>query len=90
MILNIESQDVEQLLQDVIQVTGESTIEAIRRALQERLQRLSVHATPPKQDEARFFTFLHNEIWAHIPDELLGTTLTKEEAKILGYREFGI
>jgi antitoxin VapB len=88
--VNIKNQEVESLLDSVVQLTGESKTSAIRQALAERLERLSLMRVVP-QDEARLEVFLQNEIWANIPERLLGTSLTKaEEETILGYGEHGI
>jgi len=90
MSLRIENREVEELLKSVVGVTGESKTEAVRLALAERLDRLSVHRvhTP---DRIGFLTFLQNEIWAEIPARLRGIRLSKEEeADILGYREWGV
>lgn len=90
MALNIKNQDVERLVEQVVQVTGESKTEAVRRALEERMQRLSLQVTGDR-DWDRLIAFLEDEIWAQIPPELLGTTISKaEEEQILGYGEFGV
>ena len=44
MALNIKNQDVENLLDEVVQMTGESKTEAIRKALEERRQRLALRS----------------------------------------------
>ena len=84
MALNIKNQDVEKLVEEVVQMTGESKTEAVGRALEERRQRLSVRQLSPK-NQAHFLAFLQDEIWAQIPEQLLGTSLKKEEEEnILG------
>ena len=71
-------------------MTGESKTAAIRRALAERLDRLSL-IRGVSQDEVRLAAFLQDEIWANIPEHLRGTSLTKtEEEAILGYGDQGI
>ncbi len=90
MSLNIKNQDVENLLEELVRVTGESKTEAVRKALEERRQRLSLRLAAP-QGEARLLAFLEDEVWSHIPPHLLGTRLTKaEEEAMLGYGEMGI
>lgn len=90
MALNIKNRDVEQLLDEVVKMTGESKTEAVRRALLERQQRLMLRRTQDK-DEAYFLTFLQDEIWSQIPEELLGKTIsTAEIEQILGYGELGV
>ncbi len=90
MSLNIKNREVEELLESVVQVTGESKTEAVRLALSERLDRLVAHRVyPPNQ--THFLAFLQHEIWAEIPDTLRGIRLSKEEeADILGYQEWGV
>lgn len=90
MALNIKNNDVENLLDEVVKITGESKTEAVRKALEERRQRLALQ-TDARPDEVRLFIFLTDEIWPQIPTELLGTRLSKqEEEKILGYGEIGV
>ncbi len=90
MALNIKNQDVEHLLDEVVQITGESKTEAVRQALKERLRRLSLRA-PGDKDFNRIINFLEDEIWSQIPPELLGTGMTKKEREdILGYGEWGV
>ena len=90
MALNIKNQDVETLLNEVIKMTGESKTEAVRKALEERRQRLALRIMTP-QDGDRLNTFLNEEIWSQIPADLLGTKLSKsEEEAILGYGDMGV
>ena len=90
MTLNIKNQDVEKLLREVIQLTGESKTEAVRKALEERRQRLAMRFILAKS-AARITTFLQDEVWPQVPSELMGVRLTKvEEEAILGYGEEGI
>lgn len=90
MSLNIKSRDVEILLDEVVRLTGESKTEAIRKALDERRQRLYAQTVTPRS-EARLLAFLEDEIWSQIPPELMGQPLTKEEEEaILGYGEAGV
>jgi len=90
MAVNIKNQDVEALLDSVVKMTGESKTEAVRKALEERQQRLALHSLTSR-DQNRLSTFLEEEIWPQIPKELLGKTLSKaEEEEILGLGELGI
>lgn len=90
MALNIKNKEVENLLEEVVRLTGESKTEAVRKALEERHHRLSLRLAKGK-DKRRFQAFLEEEIWPQIPPELLGTELTKEEEEeILGYGELGV
>jgi antitoxin VapB len=85
MALNIKNEDVERLLNEVVGLTGESKTEAVRKALEERRQRLALRAGG-RPEEVRLYTFLNEELWPQIPPGLKGTRLSKqEEAEILGY-----
>ncbi len=90
MALNIKNQDVERLLEEVIEITGETKTEAVRKALEERRQRLALrHGV--RQDNRRLLTFLEEEVWPQIPPALLGSQISKEEEEqILGYGEHGV
>ena len=90
MALNIKNPDVEKLLDEVVQMTGESKTEAVRKALEERRQRLSLRFGT-RQNEIRLLTFLQDEVWPQVPAELRGTRLTKAaEEAILGYGADGV
>ncbi len=90
MALNIKNADVERLLDEVVQMTGESKTEAVRKALAERQQRLSLNFAS-HQHEIRLLAFLQDEVWPRVPEALLGARLTKaEEEAILGYGEDGV
>ena len=87
MALNIKNQDVENLLDEVVSMIGESKTEAVRRALLKCRERPTLREFH-KKDEQYYLTFMQDEIWSQIPVELLGTTLAKEEEEsILGYGE---
>lgn len=90
MSLNIKNPDVERLLDELVRLTGESKTEVVRKALEERRQRLALQI-PIQQDETeRILAFLEEEIWPQIPASVLGTRLSKEEEEaILGYGEHG-
>lgn len=90
MTITINNLDVENLLEEVVRVTGESKTEAVRKALEERYQRLSLRFMVP-QGEVQFLSFLEDEVWSQIPIHLRGTRLNKaEEERILGYEERGV
>lgn len=90
MSLNIKNPDVERLLDELVQLTGETKTEAIRKALDERRRRVALQTIAPR-NEARLLAFLEEEVWPAVPPELLGTTLTKaEEEAILGYGDDGL
>ncbi len=90
MALNIKNQEVEKLLDELVQLTGESKTEAVRKALAERRQHLALRYNV-RQPEVRLLSFLHDEIWPQIPDAQRGMRLTKaEEEAILDYGEYGV
>jgi antitoxin VapB len=90
MAVNIKNNDVENLLNELALLTGESKTETVRQALLERRRRLTAQTTV-RQPEIRLLTFLEEEVWPQIPAEQLGVRLTKaEEEAILGYGEDGV
>ena len=90
MALKIKNSYVERILEEVVALTGESKTEAVRKALEERRQRLALRS-PGSNDRDRFFSFLQDEVWSQMPADVLGTSLTKaEEEEILGYGESGV
>lgn len=90
MALNIKNQDVETLLDSVVKMTGESKTEAVRKALEERQQRLALK-TMTSHGKNRLKNFLSEEIWTQIPADLLGSTISKEEEEeLLGLGELGV
>ena len=90
MALNIKNRDVEKLLDEVVQITGESKTEAVRKALEERRQRLAMRVGV-HPDKIRLLVFLQDEVWPQVPADLHGTRLTKaEEEAILGYGGHGV
>jgi antitoxin VapB len=65
MALNIKNAQVEELASEIAGITGETKTEAIRRALEERRQRLSFQfAHESRGDELR--SFLEREVWSVI------------------------
>ncbi|MBN1314008.1 MAG: type II toxin-antitoxin system VapB family antitoxin [Anaerolineales bacterium] len=90
MALNIKNRDVEAILDQVVSLTGESKTDAVRIALEERYRRLSLRLMA-QRDDVRLLTFFEDEVWPHVPEEQLGTRLTKDqEEQILGYGELGV
>ncbi|NOZ49712.1 MAG: type II toxin-antitoxin system VapB family antitoxin [Chloroflexi bacterium] len=90
MALDIKSQDVEKLLEEVVQMTGETKTEAVRKALAERHRRLKLRSAA-QRDEVRLLTFLEDEAWPRIPTDQLGKRLSKEEEEtILGLGVLGV
>jgi antitoxin VapB len=65
MALNIKNLQVERLAAEIAELTGETKTEAIRRALDERRQRLSFQlARESRGEELR--SFLEREVWSAI------------------------
>ena len=90
MSLNIKNKEVERLIDEVSQLTGESKTEAVRRALEERRSRLAYHHAS-EDLSARLHRFLETEVWPQIPVSKLGVKLTREEEEgILGYGQHGV
>lgn len=90
MALNIKNIEVEQLVDEVTRITGESKTEAILRALDDRKRRLSLRliVTDPAE---RFQRFLEEEVWPLVPQEEKGRALSRgEEEEILGYGVEGV
>ena len=84
MALNLKNAEVERLAAEVARLTGESKTEAIRRALEERRQRLKGPSKARRR--ARVLAFLRTKVWPSIPKGQRGRRLTpEEEDDILGY-----
>ncbi len=89
MALNIKNAEVERLAADVARLTGESKTAAIRRALDERRNRLK--STSNDTRRARVLRFLEKKVWPGLPKEQSGRRLTRaEEDAILGYGPGGV
>lgn len=90
MALNLKNPEVEALAAVVAEITGETKTEAIRRALEERRERLAFQVR--NQNRAgSFLTYLQTEVWPKVDPEELGRSLTKREIEeILGYGPDGV
>jgi antitoxin VapB len=89
MALNLKNDEVERLATEVARMTGESKTEAIRRALQERQQRLRGRSVEQRRD--RVLKFLEKKVWATLPEGERGRRLTQaEEDDILGIGPDGV
>ena len=83
MALNIKDPETERLAAEVAGLAGESKTRAVRVALQERKQRLEL--LQPKTTRKPLLQFLEEEIWPHIPPDVLGRAMSKaEREEILG------
>ena len=89
MALNLKSTEVERLAAEVARLTGESKTEAVRRALEERRQRLKPASTDHRR--ARVLRFLKTKVWPTLPKAQRGRRLSRaEEDDVLGYGPGGV
>lgn len=85
MALNIKNPEVERLVDEVVDMTGETKTEAVRKALLDRRRHLIVRGGKLDRKE-RFLRFLEREVWPNIPEDQRGKPPTKEEIEeILGF-----
>lgn len=90
MALNIKNPAVERLAAEVAEIAGESKTQAVRRSLEERLERLTGSGRSPDA-ASKNVAFLEQEIWADIPPAVLGKQLSKAEVEqILGFGPDGV
>ena len=88
--LNIKNARVEQLVDEVARLAGESKTEAVRRALEERRERLTLRVVQLDREE-RLREFLERQVWPRVPRKHLGRRLTRrEEDAVLGYGPRGV
>jgi antitoxin VapB len=86
MAMNIKSSEVEELVAAVSGMTGESKTEAVRRALLERRDRLTLQAAHHGERGSSFLRYLEEEVWPNAPAGQLGRRLSRqEEDAILGF-----
>jgi len=90
MALNIKDPEAERLAIEVAQLAGESKTRAVRVALAERRDRLSLRRSRP--DRARVLRrFLEHEAWPALRIEDEERPLTRgEREEILGYGPGGV
>lgn len=90
MALSIKSPEVEELVAAVAALAGESKTEAVRRALLERRERLTLHHAH-RERGSDFLRYLEEEVWPKAPPGQLGRRLSREEEdEILGYGPGGV
>ena len=90
MALNIKSERVERLLDDVAAMTGETKTEAVRRALEERRERL-MQSRRYADPVARLWRVMEREVWPTVPASILGQPIAKaDEDTLLGYGPDGV
>jgi antitoxin VapB len=89
MAVNIKNAQVEQLLDELAAVTGESKTECMRRSLEERKARLSFQLAEGDRVR-RVLRLLEAEVWPLVPEEQRGRRLSEEEEEeILGFGAHG-
>ena len=90
MALNIKNAEVERLASEVAGLAKETKTEAIRRALLDRKQRLTLHRGGADK-HTRLKRLLETRVWPEIPAGVLGRPLSKRQReKILGYGPGGV
>jgi len=88
--LNIKSERVERLLDEVAAMTGETKTEAVRRSLEERHERLLL-ARRYEDPTARLWRVMEREVWPTLPHAILGRPHTKgDDDALLGYGPDGV
>jgi len=88
--LNIKDPEAERLAAEVAALADETKTRAVRIALKERKERLSLQAPRGRRQEA-LRRFLSEEAWPQVPDDVLGEPLSrKEREQILGYGPAGV
>lgn len=90
MALSIKNRSVESLAAEVAAMAGENKTEAVRKALEERRDRLRLRRAAGGKGE-RLRRFLESEVWPRVPARELGRRLTRaEEDEILGFGPEGL
>lgn len=90
MALTIKNPEVERLAEEVARLSGQNKTQAIRQALEEKRDRLSLRVSDAARASQRL-RFLEREIWADIPPELLGKPHDDAlDDEILGYGPDGV
>ena len=81
---------LERLVSEVARLAGESKTEAVRRALEERRDRLSVRSAR-RDRRTTIRQFLEREVWPVVPKKEAGRRLPrKAKEALLGYGPHGV
>lgn len=89
MALNIKNREVEELVEIVVRMTGESKTEAVRKALEERRHRLSFRVVDERRG-SRLRRFLEDDVWPTLPTAERGRRMSRvDEDDLLGYGDHG-
>ena len=90
MALNIKHSEVERLAAEVAGLAGETKTEAVRQALRERRDRLTLGVRTRARRGDDFLQYLKEEVWPKVPPGQLGRRLSREEEEaILGFGSEG-
>jgi antitoxin VapB len=82
--------ETERLAAEIAELTGESQAEAVRKALEEKKQRLAP-VSNPEDLVARWRRYLEEKAWPRVRPEFRGKRISKEEMEeILGYGPDGV
>lgn len=89
MALTIADAEVERLVAEIRELTGETRTEVVRQALLGRRSRLVARMTGEDRRQ-RIRRVLEREIWSRVPEEQLGSAPNRMECQqILGYGDEG-
>ena len=90
MALNIKNAEVERLVDEVADLTGESKTDAVRQALIERRERLRLRQNGRRGES--FLRYLRQSVWPKARRAgVLGKRLSREEEdEILGFGRDGV
>ena len=90
MALNLKDPEVERLAAEIAALTGETKTRAVRRALEERRERLSFQVVR-RDRRAEWKRFLECEVWAAVPRSVRGRRVSRREReRLLGYGPKGV
>jgi len=88
--LIIKNAEVERLAREVARLAGESRIEAVRKALEERRGRLAYRVVCDDRI-ARLRAFLERDVWPRVPRNEIGRRLPRRrQNEVLGYGPKGV
>lgn len=82
---SIRSDEVAELLDEIVERTGESKVDAVRHALERRLGELQGH-----EKAGRTIEWLRTSVWPSLPEGVRGHAPSKEEQEeLLGFSADG-
>lgn len=80
---SIKSDRVAELLDELVAATGESKVEAVEKALEDRLR-----SQRRDSETERLVVWLENSVWSKLPAGVRGAAPSREEQdELLGYDE---